>query len=483
MRLLAKRAGVTLKTSNRTSIKSSEREIILNINRDALVFFREQLSANARARKYLEGRGLNEDALTLFSIGFAPKSWNALLSYLTGKGHRIENLVKSGLVSKGAKGAYDALRERIIFPIIDLRGDVIAFGGRSLDGSEPKYINSPETPVFNKRRVLYGLNIAKDSIKKSGSALFMEGYLDVISAHMNGFTYSVAPLGTACTQEHGSLIKRFTEDVVLVFDSDQAGIKAAQKAAGILLDAGLNVRVLSVPNNEDPDSFLRQKGREAFNDLLHTPLSIVDFMLRQKGNRRIIAREAIEIISRIPDRVLQGAYTKELAERLGVNEMFVMEELKKVKNQPQSRQWKSPDKNRTAPEPKPINEVYIIKLLFQLPESSKAVSGVLSLDDFSHTMTKKVFDRICKGAHSLDNMISESEGDEKSFLTEIAMMDDIDEPEKALEDCTMRLRENRRKLRLHEIQGRIRDAEKKKDFELLRKLQSEQQDLLRQGTA
>ncbi|MCP4148246.1 MAG: toprim domain-containing protein, partial [bacterium] len=215
--------------------KTGEKEKLLNIHKDAAYFFQQNLAKNPAALDYLKERGIGSEAQKAFSLGFAPKSWNALLTYLSRKGYKPETINTAGLIVKGSKGNYDTFRERIIFPIYDLRGEIVAFGGRAVGGGEPKYLNSPETPIYNKRKVLYGLHKAKDSIKEHGYTMFMEGYLDVITAHIHGFTGAVAPLGTAITQEHGKLIKRFTEDVIIVFDSDPAGIKAAKSSASILL--------------------------------------------------------------------------------------------------------------------------------------------------------------------------------------------------------------------------------------------------------
>jgi DNA primase len=187
LKILATRAGVTIKKVQKGADTSGEKETLLIIHRDALGFFQQYLKKNTKAVEYLKERGINSNAQNLFSLGFAPRSWNALLSFLERKGHKADTIKKAGLVTKGAKGYYDTFRGRIIFPIHDHKGDVVAFGGRSIDGSDPKYLNSPETLIFNKRRVLYGLHYAKDSIKKAGHALLMEGYLDVITAHIHGY--------------------------------------------------------------------------------------------------------------------------------------------------------------------------------------------------------------------------------------------------------------------------------------------------------
>ena len=479
LRMLAKRAGVTLRVSQKDPVKTGEKEILLNMHKDALVFFQQNLEKNTKATGYLKGRGIDSDVRKLFSLGYALNSWNGLLNYLTRKGYKPDAIKRSGLVTQGSKGLYDIFRDRIIFPIYDLKSDVIAFGGRSIDGSEPKYLNSPETPVFNKRKILYGLDRAKDSIKNTGYALFMEGYLDVITAHIYGFTNAVAPLGTAFTQEHGKLIKRFVEDVIIVFDGDEAGMKAAGNAADILLESGLNVQLLSFPGKEDPDSFLREKGKEAFQGLLENPLSIIDFLMLRKEDKRLIARKAIGTISKVPDSVLQGYYVKMLAEKLGINELFIIEELKKTRKQQRSG-YKTASPG-TQPRPKPLDlEVFIIKLILQLPEKSKEISDALSLEDFKDTTIRAIFKRIREGTTNFNKLLSESEAEEKDLLAEISFKADFENPDKVLEDCIKRFQENRRKILVQEIDSKIKEAELKKDFALVKRLRAKQIQVERQ---
>lgn len=479
MRVLAQRAGVALKVSQKQTVIAGEKESLLNVHSVALNFFQQHLLKNALARDYLKSRGINHDIQKLFALGYAPKSWDALHSYLKRKGFKAETIKKSGLVSRGTKGHYDTFRDRIIFPIYDLKGDVIAFGGRSVNGAEPKYLNSPETSIFNKRRVLYGLNLAKNAIKETGCALFMEGYLDVITAHIYGFLNAVAPLGTAFTREHGKLIKRFTENIILIFDSDQAGIKAAKNAANIMLEEGLNVRVLSMPDNEDPDSFIRKNDRDSFSKLLEHPLSIVEFHMQQRGDRRLMAREAMESISRVQDKVLQGYYVKMLSEKLAINEFFIIEELKKIKDRAQSGHKSTARETLKAIKARPLDEVYIIKLLLQLTEKTEEVRDILSEYDFKDNAVRGVFKKIMEGFFDFNELIIRCEEEEKNLLAEISLRDDFDNPEKVFEDCVRRLKNNRRKILLQDIQARIEEAEAKKDFNLLKKLQEEQHNILK----
>ncbi|GBE03592.1 DNA primase [bacterium BMS3Abin09] len=481
LNMLAKKAGVTLKVSPKSAVRAGEKEVLINMHKDAADFFSQNLPKNPKAAAYLRDRGIDKENLDAFGLGFAPKSWNALLNYLKRKGYKPENIKKAGLAVQGDKGHYDTFRERIMFPIHDLRGDVIAFGGRSIDGSEPKYLNSPETPIFNKRRVLYGLNRAKDSIKKNGSALFMEGYLDVITAHMFGFSNAVAALGTAITPDHGKLIKRFVEDVVIVFDSDPAGIKASRSAAAILLESGLEVKILSVPDNEDPDSFLRKKGKEAFKALLKYPSHVIDFFVKHGGKKHIVADEVFEVVAKMPNEILQEEYITRLADIIDVDEHRVRERFRKKRTQLKSGHMGQQPQTKTRSGQRPRNEIYLIQLLLQMPERVKEISGTLSGDDFKDGTLRSIYRKIIEGPTDLNDLIMKCEGEEKDVLSGISLSPELEDPEKVLSDCIRWMNESKRGMLKRELQVKIKEAEAKKDLVLLKQLQTDFQKLLRTG--
>ncbi|MBI5049888.1 MAG: DNA primase [Nitrospirae bacterium] len=482
--LLSKRAGVTLKKFQKDTVKTGEKETLLNLHKDTVVFYQNSLLKNAEAMGYLKKRGVSSEAQRLFFIGYAPYRGDALYLYLKNKGYKAELLKKAGLVNFGTKGCYDTFRQRIIFPIFDLKGDVIAFGGRTMSHqpqNEPKYLNSPETPIFNKGKILYGLNLAKEFIKKSGYVIFAEGYLDVITLHMYGFFNAVAPLGTALSVEHGKLIKRFTEDAILVFDGDEAGIRAAKNAIGILLESGLNVKALLLPEGEDPDSFLRKNGKEAFGTQLVNAMSLVDFFMRQKGNKHSIAHEVLETICRAPDSVLQGHYIKLLSEGLKINELFIREELKKVKKTYKLRGTYT-QRQRSAElavKSRPQHEVYMLQLFLNFPEKAEVFLDLIPAEDLIDPVIKSIFKKMKEGVMDYNVLISECGEEEKNFLTENFFKKiDFDDPEKAMEDCLKRFKKEKQHRLLDEIQDKIKEAELKKDSTLLKTLQLEQQELL-----
>jgi DNA primase len=486
LNLLAGKAGVVLKPSPGGAAPAGSKEKLVSMHKEALNFFQQSLSKNAKALNYLRERGISLEAQQDFSVGYAPKGWNGLMNVLKGLGYKPEDMKKAGLVSQGAKGFYDTFRERIIFPIYDLKGDVMAFGGRALEGGEPKYLNSPETLIFNKRRVLYGLNRAREEIKKKGFVLFMEGYLDVISAHMHGFSNAVAPLGTALTEEHGKLIRRFTGNIILLFDSDQAGRKAAKNAAKILFQNSLNVKVLTFPEGEDPDSFLKKKGRDAFAKLIENRQTIIDFIVQGGGDKKVIAREAVEIICKIPDALLRNDYVKMLSEKLGIHETLVLEELNKARKKPESGYKAQAPKTHPKEETRPLYEVSIIRLMFQMPERASEVFEELNGNDFSDPELKSIFIRMKEGKVTVDNPIAGCDEDEKLIVTQLLLRNEqvpveteFEDPHRALNDCVRSIKKLSRNRALQNLRVKISEAEQRKDLQLLKTLQAEQQRLLK----
>lgn len=271
LKLLADRAGVALpeaEYSKEDKKRTDEKNLLLEIQKKAALYFYYQLKSEngARGYEYLKNRGLSDQTIKSFGLGFANPYPNDLYRYLKQQGYSDLTLKESGLVKIEERGAYDKFWNRVMFPIMDINNRVIGFGGRVMGDGSPKYLNSPETKIFDKSRNLYGMNAARKSRKPY--ILICEGYMDVISMHQAGFTNAVASLGTAFTLQHGLLIKRYTKEVILAYDSDTAGINAALRAIPILKDAGLSIRVLNLKPYKDPDEFIKAEGAEAFQQRL-----------------------------------------------------------------------------------------------------------------------------------------------------------------------------------------------------------------------
>ncbi len=324
---LARRAGIPVPEQSNDR-DSQRRARMLNLNRDAARFFYEQLSTpeGQRAGEYMARRRIAPATARQFGLGFAPNSWDSLLHAMERLGYSPRELFEAGLVRQGKKGGfYDAFRDRLMFPVIDVRGNVIGFSGRILGDGEPKYLNSPETLVFNKSRNLFALNLAKKS--KSGYIILSEGNIDVVSLHQAGFDSAVASLGTSLTPEQARLLSRYTDQVVLAYDSDAAGVKAAQRAITILEKLDLRVKVLRMSGAKDPDELIQTRGADAFRNLIEASENQVDYRLRAVTDKYDLSvdeqkveflKEATDLVARLPGPVERQVYAMRVASLSGI---------------------------------------------------------------------------------------------------------------------------------------------------------------------
>ncbi|MHB9037291.1 MAG: DNA primase [Armatimonadota bacterium] len=278
---LARKVGVTIERSEQAAQALSERDRLFRANNVACTFFRKSLERSAKANNYLAKRGLTQLTVDKYRLGYSPGNWDDLLNHLTQQRISPADAVKAGLIKprENSQGFYDVFRDRLMFPILDSQERVIGFGGRIMGEGEPKYLNSPETPLFVKNRTLYGLNFARKAISSSDNVLVVEGYMDVIATQEAGFENTVATLGTALTEEHVNVIARFTRNVILSFDSDSAGMKAALRSSPIFERAGFSTRILIMPKGEDPDSMLRGGDVSGFANVIKSAVSIPDFRI------------------------------------------------------------------------------------------------------------------------------------------------------------------------------------------------------------
>jgi DNA primase len=342
VQVLAKRAGMTVPDDRVSKETQSRRARLLELNSEAARFFYSVLQTpqGEAARKYIAKRGISKAMVTRFGLGAAPDSWNALYDAMTKKGYTRQELMDAGLAKQSKKesqNAYDTFRNRLMFPVIDVRGSVIGFSGRILGDGEPKYLNSPDTMVFDKSRNLFALNLAKKS--KAGMLLLTEGNIDVVALHQAGFDAAVASLGTSLTEEQARLMSRYTQTVTIAYDADEAGVKASQRAIGILEKTGLGVRVLRMQGAKDPDEFIVKFGRDAFSLLLERSENHLEYRLlsiRQKhsfetdeGRLRYLA-EATDMLSKVDNAVEREIYAAKVAEAAGVSADAVKNEIKKA---------------------------------------------------------------------------------------------------------------------------------------------------------
>ena len=357
---LADMANITLPEAEYTPELAQEeqtRKNIYEMHKAAGRFYYASLHSpeGKQARNYIEKRQIKENIQKKFGLGYSPKGRDELYKHLKEKGFNDADILKSGLVleNKSGKGFHDRFYDRLMFPIIDLQGRIIGFGGRIMDKGEPKYLNSPETPVFSKKHNLFGLNFAKASKKKE--IIICEGYMDMISIYQAGFHNVAASLGTAFNIEHAKLLKKFVSDIILVFDSDKAGETAALRAIPILTSAGLRVKVLQVPDGKDPDEYIKHNGSEAFARLLVNAERYMDFQIKcakKKYNTEnteqkvLFTQEAAALLAELDSPVERDVYVKKIAEDTGISSDAVEDEVLKISGKNQQNFMKQAQQKR-----------------------------------------------------------------------------------------------------------------------------------------
>jgi DNA primase len=459
IRYFAKKAGIKITDSRFDKNLSEKREKILRIQSEAMKFFVRNLKSSEIAQGYLKNRGIGEISIDIFHIGYATVERDALFKYLKKSGY-IDSLIKdAGLAVTDGRGYKDVFRGRIIFPIFNYQNDVIAFGGRVMDDSMPKYLNSPETEVFKKRETLFAINIAKDEIRKRGYAIIVEGYLDAIACHQHGFKNTVAPLGTALTLRHLQRLKLLTGKVVLVFDSDEAGIAAAKRSLAILCECDFRARVLLLPEGEDPDSFLRKNGSQSFEKMLSNTMTMIEFLLNtSKGDKIDNIREAIGMIANMKDLIIADEMINELADRSKINESALRGELKKIER-------RSGLHTATAlrPTKRILNreEHLLLSAIIAFPEKADDVLSRLNIEELKDETVRSIFKKIKTSADKLDMnaLLNKSDDAEKALITELSLKPgfDLEHVDRNIDDCLRTLVQKRfeERRRLAEESGNI----------------------------
>lgn len=343
VKLLGEKVGIVVDDADspgKSSAANEKFKRMYNINIQAARYFYTNLKRFKAPYEYLKGRGITDETIKKFGIGFALDNWQGIRSYLKQRGFSEEEILELGLTTKNEKGnIYDRFRNRIIFPVFNVSGRVIGFGGRVLDDSKPKYLNSPETPIFHKGTNLYGLNLAIKN-NPARTVIMVEGYMDVISLSQQGVTNVVATLGTALTEGQCKLLKRYIDTVIVSFDSDVAGQNATIRGLEILQKSGFDLKILQIPSGKDPDEFIRSFGKEKFLNLVDGALPIIDFKLRmaEKGIDFSKQEMVIKYLKRVVnvlkdlDPLEKAVYIKQVSEKSGIGEEAIMESLDKNPN-------------------------------------------------------------------------------------------------------------------------------------------------------
>ena len=358
VRSLAKRAGMEVPEDEQYQSRYRQQERLWALMKEAARYFHAQLysPAGAEGLAYAQKRGMTKGTLTTFGIGFAPDTWSGLTDAMKKKGYTDQELMDAGLVSQKGNRIFDRFRNRLMFPIIDVRGNIIGFGGRVMDDSTPKYLNSPETLIFNKRKNLFGLNLAKKS--KLGYLILVEGYMDAIALHQYGFDCAVASLGTSLTEEHAVLLSRYTEQVVLIYDGDEAGQRATRRAIPMLEKAGIGVKVLKMRDAKDPDEYLKKFGADKFKLLLEESSNRVEYQLNaiaKKYDLRVdeqrikFIQEAAELICTLGSPVQREVYGGRVAQAASISMEAMKLEVNKAFKRRIAREKKKQEKIDLAP--------------------------------------------------------------------------------------------------------------------------------------
>ncbi len=526
VRALARRYGIEVpdrKLSPGQKRRLDEREQLLAINRMALEYYRRALNGSpegGKAPMYLQRRKLSGETVDRFKLGYAPGGWDNILSYLRRKGVRPALMEKCGLVipRKNSSGYYDRFRDRIIFPIFDHSMQVAGFGGRVLDDSLPKYLNSPETPVYHKSRSLYGLPQAKKFCREKGSVHIVEGYFDLIALHQHGISNSVATLGTSLTAEHVRILRGGIGEkgrVILVYDSDEAGIKAARRSIAVFDKGYVNAQILVLESGYDPDAYIFQFGADSFKDAAKNALGIIPFLLETavnthgltiEGKVRVIA-DLQKPLASITDSVERSLYVKEVAERLGIDENALLSKIRDTATALKTRganalsgvseKLKSQKEGRTSTQqvegfkleqqilammlnyPAILPEINRLEVLNYFENDTLRSIGLTTLDAYQPPGTTQPTDPDDKGSrHELQvaEIIDRVDNDQKRRI--IAGLTNTDESW-TLDGCLKVIQRfigvGQKQRITTEIDARIREADQKKDKKLLDKLLKEKQ--------
>ena len=462
---LALKAGITLEKEKRQS--SSEKKIYYDANRAAMAFFEQQLASSRGedARRYLSGRGITEETIRIFHIGFAPDSWDSLSTYLKGKGISHSAAEKAGLTApRKSGGFYDRFRGRVMFPIIDLTGEVIGFGGRVMGGGEPKYLNTPESPIFEKKRVLYNLHASRNQVRQGG-AVVVEGYMDVVSLANAGFSSAVATLGTALGEDHVRLLRRFTDDITLVFDGDSAGRNAMVRALEPFLASDIIPRVVILPQGKDPDDIARE-GIGIWNSFLSSAQDIWDLMFHESFSRydpskirgqNGILKELVPMFARLNDHAMRDLLTQRLAVKLGVSPELVLKRISPEVD---------PAEHRNTPDAgveRDTLETTLTRLMLSERRSVEIMRTSKMIFEFQNKVLSRLFNYILEhGSDAIDEVTCPDEV--RMTASKIMALGEFPgDTKKALIDTVCRFMSLAFDEELRKIQGELNNAEKTQD--------------------
>ncbi len=475
LKVLADKAGVEIKRTDRA--QTSEKEKLFAVLEEATRFFEQNLKVQKDVALYLKDRGLTGITAKKFRLGYALDQWNALYDSLKTKGYSEAVIEKAGLTIKGDKGYYDRFRSRIMFPIFDSSGRVVGFSGRIFDSSgeksdsiqQAKYVNSPETSLYNKSKILYGFDKAKVSIRRSGSCVLVEGQMDILMSHQAGFENTVAVSGTAITSEHLNLIKRLSDNLIIAFDPDDAGMSASKRGVDIALSLGFDVRVALLPSGLDPADLIL-KDKDKWGNILEDAQHIIDFYLDvlsrkdmdQRAFRVKVGEMVLPYIARLKNKINQAHFVSEVARKLGISDEPIWEELRSISKNIESDTVSNPpvtQSNSAKGTRKEMVERKILGLIFLQEEVKEPILNIKEC--------KEKYKNIV-GEDAFKTMQDLNEDDKKEFIFEVEVyygdMKNIDEE---FNELMKYMEEETLKEELAEAMEKLRISENKGETELI----------------
>jgi len=499
LKVLADKTGMALPRYNgQQSGKTTLADKLYAVNDLASNLYQKnfQNESGKKAYKYFTDRGLNDRTIKHFRLGFAEDIWQGLIHHSKSKNIDIPLLEKAGLVLKAEKtgNRYDRFRNRIIFPILNIRGKTLGFGGRAMDNSLPKYMNSPETYIYTKGKNLYGLNFSKEYIKKQDYAIIVEGYFDLILPFQNEIRNIAATLGTALTTEQIASLKRFTKNVIMVYDSDKAGEEATLRSLDLLIEVDMNVRIAILPKGTDPDSFVRKEGRTGFIKILKQSKDIFDYKLSRltsrfkkdepRGKTRIVAG-MLPTLAKIKNAVLKSSYLKRMSEELSVDEESIRQELKKVKKGPDDSYQTKAESSEKKPES--IAEMALLAIVLEDAGPVKMIKKDLGFEKFKDKAIASILEKVYELHKSGKEIVPShlmgyfEDCDSESIISDaMSMKETIKNKNKVLEDCFRHIRKSHLKYTLSNIQYKIKAAETAKDGAKISELITQYNDLIKE---
>lgn len=496
---LAKRYGVQLPSRELSATQNKEmakREALFHINQIASEYFHDLLTKRREGeegRKYLSQRGISQEVIVEHRLGTSTDRWDRLVQYLQEKKVSLELAWELGLIfPKKREGWYDAFRGRILFPIFDLHQRIVGFGGRVIREGQPKYLNSPESSIYHKGEVLYGLQVAKRYATEKDCVIIVEGYFDLLTLHQYGLNHSVATLGTALTTQHIRTLKRYTKNLVTLFDADQAGVQATLRSLPLFLEEEVAGKTIVLPKGEDPDGFLRKGNLEDFGKRAERAVPLIDFFferlmkttdVKSIDGKVSVAKEGVALLGKIPDKIRRDFYTKSLAERLDVKESFLYEMLRSYPKEPSKvgEDFRKSSMERSFPK----SEEIVVRLMVHHPEVIPTISKEGVVKEFESPILQKIAEALedlyqRKGRLDLPEALANFEEDLKGRLCEFAFQEsglEGGDQGKILQDCIQKIREKRLKKEKGELLKRIKEAEKQQEEKSLVPLLKERQEL------